>query len=784
MREGFSTVAARSLAVLLAFWSVVSDATAQISSATLGLMQWKSLTSLLDARDVTTDYLGNLWVVTSGGIFVCDPRTRQIMAEYRPGQGLFALSYVSVARSEDGELIVAGASDGTLELLSASEGPKRTITDIRRAADQYPRRAVNDVRVYNGRIYAATDFGIVVLDAEYGVPLETVDVVARFSPKTAITALVIRNDTLFAAGAEGVASIWLGVPSLRDQRQWQVWQLPAGWQWDSPAAGLVFDTDGRLIVATQTTILRQNGQLLEPVWQRPASSTDVVVSISQYNGTIVIGFGSQLLVLGGDGTPLGGMQPSPLRRHRTLEVMGVETLVGCTASNGISLVLGSELVVIAPNSLRTNTAYDLAVDTRGNLWVATASGGRAGSGFACRIGQQWYTFTPETDRRVPSPYYYRVAALPTGEVWLSSWGAGLLRAHVVGDDSIGLDYYNADNSPLVGFPTNPSYTVPGSVAGDARGTAWIAHWGNWIQGSAHVIARDSSGRFHSFTYPGNPPNVGYFMYIAIDAAGTKWLGSYRTDADGSGLAWFNDGGTLEDLRDDRWGRLTVQAGGLPANTVTALAVDRTGMLWVGTTAGLATIVNPTAVLSGSTPFVRTVRELRGIAINAIMVDALNNKWVATPNGIWIIGDDGVTILGTITQAQYPVLLSNDVRALATDVASGIIYVGTERGINAIKTLAILPRTGYQLQLYPQPFDPEQDLLTIDGLAAETELRISTISGMTLRTIRTQSRMALWDGRDDRGNLVPSGVYLVHAVSLQSGDGAVAKVVVQRSGAQR
>ncbi len=762
----------------LAFLFSLAIATSGQTIPSVGTLQWRSLTSLLDTRDVTSDRTGILWIATTGGIYTLDPRSATIARQYRPGEGLLGLEFSAITASESGDTIIAGTTDGTLELLHVERGPLATMTDIRRASDQYPRRTINDIIAHNGRFFVATDFGIVVYDAAGGVPIETVDLVATFAPKSAITALALRGDTLIAAGVQGVAAIWLGFPSLRDRRLWKVWKLPSSWQWDSPARAMTLDSAGLLVVATQTAILRQRGDSLILAWARPLGSSETIAGLSSFDGRIVYAFGQQLWDLASS-APIGPAQPATIRRLRSLNLPNAATLACCLA-RGITLREGDSLRYIVPNSMVSNTAYDLAVDLDGNLWVATAAGNRAGSGFACLRGGRWFTLTPETDRRVPSQFYYRVAAMPNGDVWLSSWGAGLLRARLLTGDSIALEQYNNDNSPLVGFPTNPSFTVPGRAIGDQANTVWIAHWGNWIESSSHLIARDARGRWYGFTYPGNPPGVGYFMFITIDAAGTKWLGSYRSDADGSGLAWFNDGGTLGDQSDDRWGRITAPSASLPSNTITALATDRTGMLWVGTTAGLAVIVNPTVVLSGATPFIRTVRELRGVAINAIAIDALDNKWIATSNGIWVIADDGVTILGTITQAQYPALLSNDVRSLATDPSRGRLYIGTERGINVVQTLAIEPEQHYSLRLYPQPFDPDRELLTIEGLAADTELRISTLSGMTVQTIRTRSRTALWDGRSASGELVPAGIYLLHAVSEQTGEGAVAKIVVARS----
>jgi flagellar hook assembly protein FlgD len=85
-----------------------------------------------------------------------------------------------------------------------------------------------------------------------------------------------------------------------------------------------------------------------------------------------------------------------------------------------------------------------------------------------------------------------------------------------------------------------------------------------------------------------------------------------------------------------------------------------------------------------------------------------------------------------------------------------------------------------IECFPQPFLPERDqLLTIDGLGERSAVRILTLEGLQVRAFQTESRTAYWDGRNDQGELVPAGVYIVTATSLTSGQTAQAKVLLVR-----
>jgi ligand-binding sensor domain-containing protein len=260
--------------------------------------------------------------------------------------------------------------------------------------------------------------------------------------------------------------------------------------------------------------------------------------------------------------------------------------------------------------------------------------------------------------------------------------------------------------------------------------------------------------------------------LALDPFGTVWFGSLV----GDGLFYYRDGGgTTSEI----WGRLTTANSALPHNIQYALAVDHEGMLWVGTPGGVGVVLNPSAVLAGSTPVVRNVSLLREQVVYDIAVDVYNNKWLATDAGVWVVNPDATAVLLRLTVDNSP-LPSNQVRAVAIDGKTGRVFLGTRAGLAVVTTSARAPAPAYALQCYPQPFFPERDeVLTIDGLAEQSIVRILTLEGMPVARFETQSRTAYWDGRNERGELVPPGVYIITALSAATGQRAQTKVLLLR-----
>jgi hypothetical protein len=164
----------------------------------------------------------------------------------------------------------------------------------------------------------------------------------------------------------------------------------------------------------------------------------------------------------------------------------------------------------------------------------------------------------------------------------------------------------------------------------------------------------------------------------------------------------------------------------------------------------------------------------------IFIDELNNKWIATNNGVWVLNPDGTETIAIINKKNSP-LIDDDVYSIIIDGETGIAYFGTKKGLCTASSLSIKPLQSYNISCYPQPYNPGVDgYLTIDGLTSDSEIKILTIDGGLVKTITVIGRKAIWDGRDTKGNYVTSGIYMAVASSTTTGTDSVGKIAVIRN----
>jgi flagellar hook assembly protein FlgD len=83
------------------------------------------------------------------------------------------------------------------------------------------------------------------------------------------------------------------------------------------------------------------------------------------------------------------------------------------------------------------------------------------------------------------------------------------------------------------------------------------------------------------------------------------------------------------------------------------------------------------------------------------------------------------------------------------------------------------------QNYPNPFNPETSIRISLPKSEMVEIAVFNALGQKIRTLVSQkmaagSHMAVWDGRNDAGQFVSSGIYFY---SLKAGDFAKTKKMV-------
>ena len=169
----------------------------------------------------------------------------------------------------------------------------------------------------------------------------------------------------------------------------------------------------------------------------------------------------------------------------------------------------------------------------------------------------------------------------------------------------------------------------------------------------------------------------------------------------------------------------------------------------------------------------------------IEVDSQNNKWFATETGgVKVLQNDNTWLNGNngFTMDNSP-LLSNSVESIAFNPVNGDAFIATLKGISILRTeYAKSLLTLEKVRTYPSPFIiPASTDLVIDGLADNAEVKILDINGDLVRNLSSESRevggktiigeirgsQGLWDGRDDDGRIVPSGIYIAFITQARS-----------------
>lgn len=718
-----------------------------------------------------------LYCITQGGFFAYDLETGSSQV-FSTVDGLSGISPSVIYYAADQDLIFIGYLDGSIDYFQEL-GDFNYLSDIARNTT-FIGKAIKGFAAQGNRLYVATDFGLVVYDMDEKLPLTDVAQIGDNPTRQPIVSLTLFDNRIWVV-LEGVGlySAPLDAANLKDPN---VWEAEAGQRGMSPI--------------TEVEDIGANSQNIYALWEgavysRGAGSdweavpdfsadfrklyvSEEALGAIELAGVRVQYFGSMLFI------PFitGGLRHMAYAAERG-------RMFFATATRGVVEFNNYEYAQITPGGPATNENLRL-IAGNGELYVAPRGYNQAFTPIPSALGVFYYnretgwanldSMNKGLPKEVSTGFARAYYDQGTGKAYLGSWGRGIVEL----ERGEWKDWYACENSGIsfISEPCSPNRLDNSRVSGmdkDLYGNLWVTL--DFARNP--LVMQNPQGEW--FQAPSSKfPSNHHIIDLAVDDYGNKWMLNAE-----QGLLVYNDNNTPEDFNDDRLVRLRagLNQGGLPTNEVTSIARDLDGFIWVGTGQGVTVYYDVFSVAQGevvdaSAPIYDGRALLKDAIINGIAVDGGNRKWMATNDGVFLVSEDGNEVIYQFTVENSP-LLSNEVNDVAVDQQTGEVFFGTARGIISFQGDATRGANPCEeVLVFPNPVRPDYDgPITIRGSAAESLVRITTVSGLLVKEVEAQGGTAVWDGRDLYGNYVHSGVYLAFIANRNGENGCIGKFTV-------
>jgi len=261
--------------------------------------------------------------------------------------------------------------------------------------------------------------------------------------------------------------------------------------------------------------------------------------------------------------------------------------------------------------------------------------------------------------------------------------------------------------------------------------------------------------------------------IATDPEGMNYLGT-----EGAGVSRLRidpvDGITAASAIDWAW-------SGLVSDTCHAILVAKNGHQWYGTDRGLCLHMSNNTREDWAT--YTTADGLADDFVRAIAETQDGVKWFGTNAGASSFDGTNWT-----TYRTGDGLAGSVVYGIAVDF-DGSIWFATDHGVSQLSGTSAAGSEGppaqmtlFRIRNFPNPLNPSTTFTFDLPRSGYATVRIVSLKGTVVRNLVDRifgagENRVPWDGRDDTGNAVPSGVY----VAKVTAGGAVAghKIIVTR-----
>jgi hypothetical protein len=703
-------------------------------------------------------------------------------------EGLSDIGLKCLGYNKQANTFVVGYSNGKIDLITETE--IITVTDLFNKT-LAGNKSLNSIYMLDEFAYIATGFGIIKFNVERQEFAETY-FVEQNGDFVFVNDLTISNDTIYAATVNGVKKGWLNDPQLTFYKSWYTDStLP----FPNKEYNLIssFENDLYLnLKSTSTSTDTLYRKLSGESWNSVQELSGLKInSVEPYKNTILICHDDYVASYDSNWAETNRIfnygHDEYIRPNTA--IIGEENVIW-VGDNAFGLIRNYKPFgydIINPESPFNSDVAGISI-LNNEIWIAAGSrqtnwnNNYSNSGVYWRTSElNWGRTSKLNDTILKDVYdFVEVIQNPTNPelTYGASLGGGLVEFTGHKTSNI-FDETNTILKEAIDFPTWVGIT---GVDFDKSGNLWMMNSRNPFPLAVYT----NENKWYSYSF-GSVFTADLTGPLIVGENNYKW-GVFPSG--GKGILLFDDGGTFEDLSDDRYRILNanVGSGGLPNNNIYCLAEDLDGRIWVGTAEGIGVFYSPDNMFTEgvNSDAQQIIVEVDGYfqyllgteTVTAIAVDGANRKWFGTNgSGVFLMSADGTQQHHHFTQENSP-LLSNFIKTIEINSSTGEVLFGTNNGIIAfIGSATGDENTTAKTYAYPNPVPQNYfGLIGIKGLPANSDVRITDVAGNLVFETTAEGTQAVWNGNDMNGNRVGTGIYLVFGIDKDGKDSQVAKIL--------
>lgn len=714
-----------------------------------GIGDWTTYTNKNDVREVILKD-GMLWCATTGGAVVFDTQDKSV-TQLTNVDGLGGNYLYAVSLDSSGNLWL-GAENGTLTKYDLKENHWDVYYNF---VSEEKTFFIKEIVTDDEKLWVGSDVGVSVFypnKPPHGEITETYKQLGNLNTEVDVNNIHLTKDKIWVGTEKGVAFAPKDYRkvNLMDPKNWTSFVKESSPGLADDYVYTITDTEGEILIGTKRGIFKFSS--VDSSWFLFGLENIIVKDLKYINGKLVAGTNAGIFIYEDQAWSQLSNAGLLITDFNSVAMDESGSLWAGTADKGVSRYKNDQWENYVIDGPPGNVFLDMDIDAEGKLWCANDV-----AGVSYFDGSQWLSLDS-----VSEIYGHAMVAVEKDKednLWFSSWGGGVMK----------MDWkdttwhrYTEKNSPLKGIAVDHAYVVVNDVAVDEMGNRWFPNWEAWD--TTRVLCVPAYRDTFLVYYDGG--EIISILMLKVKAIGGHLYICFRD----LGLLDYDYNWTVEDKTDDKVTHFTQTDHHLSANTVMNVNVDKSGTLWVGTSAGLDTFDSEWG------RFRRVILpDPLGPQVNIIAVDERNNKWIGTSNGLGVINSQGefVHVFTTFNSK----ICDNQVYGMKIDKNTGDVWIGTANGLSRYESGIAPTKNLTEVVPYPNPFVIREgtEKLTFDRLPYQAKIKIYTVAGELVKGINTGDQ---WDGRNKAGELVSGGMYLFY-ISDVFGKNAVGKIAVIR-----